>query len=644
MGTAAELSRIQPASHEQRLSVRKRLSGPIPIQLFPDQEVLLSEVSEGGLSVTASSRLDVGAVAQVSFQLPETDSDIDATVAVAWSDISGRAGIRFTSLEPHSTATLSRWLVADATVIETESPAEPSTDSALTAKIAGLREVADLKTAMSLQQLDRDASLETIVSRMAHLTRASGAAIALREGPDVVCRASFGNAPDIGVKLSAASLSGECLRRCDVVLLEDSESDARVDPEICRRLNFRSLLIVPIISGSETVGIAEVLSPEPCNFESSDILVLSFIADLVAGVAVQNAEIQEPAVTNMFDVASQNLAAMDDQAIEIPTSAVSIDGSERIFVPEVPPALEPRRTATPENGNFTKPAMLQDTVLRSASVLNQTRSYAKAVATSNAPAVRVFSPGIQRRRAIPMLPIAIVAAVLLLVVVLLSGNFLRGKFNSPSPANGTTGIPAGATQPVVAASPAAAPAIAAERSTTASAATKPRPGSPRPNVAAAESHDSNSTNRSLDEVAVVQRPSGSANPTLETAPEAPVVNQLTARSNAMLPASIIGGAMPTPELSPLTPIQSQGVTEGKLVKKVLPRYPEMARRAGVAGDVVISATITMEGTLRNLRVMSGSPLLREEAVSAARQWRYSPYKLGGKPVETETRITVSFHR
>ena len=102
----------------------------------------------------------------------------------------------------------------------------------------------------------------------------------------------------------------------------------------------------------------------------------------------------------------------------------------------------------------------------------------------------------------------------------------------------------------------------------------------------------------------------------------------------------MAGTTPTPELGP---IQSQGVTEGKLVKKVLPRYPEMARRAGVAGDVVINATIAMDGTLRNLRVMSGSPLLREEAVNAARQWRYSPYKLGGKPVETETRITVSFH-
>src|SRR5438270_8404306 len=332
---------------------------------------------------------------------------------------------------------------------------------------------------------------------------------------------------------------------------------------------------------------------------------------------------------------------MDDQAIEIPTPAASIDGSERIIVPEVPPALEPRRTVTPENGNFTKPAMLQDTALRSASVLNQTRSYAKAVATSNAPAVRVFSPGIQRRRAIPMLPIAIVAAVLLLVVVLLSGNFLRGKFNSPRPANGTTGTPAAATQPAVAASPTAPPAIAPDKSTTFIPAAKTaRTVNPRANVAGSESHDSNSTIRSVDEVAVVQRPSGSANPALETAPDAPAVNQLTPRSNAMLPASIMASTTVAPELSP---IQSQGVTEGKLVKKVLPRYPEMARRAGVAGDVVINATIAMDGTLRNIRVMSGSPLLREEAVNAARQWRYSPYKPGGKPVETETRITVSFH-
>src|SRR5438270_12245642 len=119
MGTAAELSRIQPPVNEQRLSSRKRLSGPIPIDLFPGKEVLLSELSEGGLSVTGSSPLEVGAVAQINFHLSETDSEIDASVVVAWSDISGRAGVRFISLEPHSTAALSRRL-ADKGDIQTE--------------------------------------------------------------------------------------------------------------------------------------------------------------------------------------------------------------------------------------------------------------------------------------------------------------------------------------------------------------------------------------------------------------------------------------------------------------------------------------------------------------------------------------------
>jgi protein TonB len=68
----------------------------------------------------------------------------------------------------------------------------------------------------------------------------------------------------------------------------------------------------------------------------------------------------------------------------------------------------------------------------------------------------------------------------------------------------------------------------------------------------------------------------------------------------------------------------------------------MARRAGVGGDVVLSAMIGVDGKLKNIRVVSGSPLLREAAISAAKQWRYSPYLLGGKPVETDTHITISF--
>jgi protein TonB len=70
----------------------------------------------------------------------------------------------------------------------------------------------------------------------------------------------------------------------------------------------------------------------------------------------------------------------------------------------------------------------------------------------------------------------------------------------------------------------------------------------------------------------------------------------------------------------------------------------MARRAGVSGEVVMAGIIGTDGALHNLKVVSGSPLLREAALEAAKQWRYSPYLLGNKPVETETHITVSFHQ
>ena len=75
-----------------------------------------------------------------------------------------------------------------------------------------------------------------------------------------------------------------------------------------------------------------------------------------------------------------------------------------------------------------------------------------------------------------------------------------------------------------------------------------------------------------------------------------------------------------------------------------PATTTMGRRAGVSGDVVLAAIIGADGTLHDLKVISGSPLLRDEAIAAAKQWRYSPYLLGGKPVETDTHITISFHR
>lgn len=88
---------------------------------------------------------------------------------------------------------------------------------------------------------------------------------------------------------------------------------------------------------------------------------------------------------------------------------------------------------------------------------------------------------------------------------------------------------------------------------------------------------------------------------------------------------------------------SQGVTEGNLVNKVTPLYPDIAKRARIQGIVVLQAVISKQGAIENLRVVSGHPMLTQSALDAVRQWRYRPYLLNGEPVEVETQITVNFN-
>lgn len=87
---------------------------------------------------------------------------------------------------------------------------------------------------------------------------------------------------------------------------------------------------------------------------------------------------------------------------------------------------------------------------------------------------------------------------------------------------------------------------------------------------------------------------------------------------------------------------SQGVSQGLLIKKVQPPYPPLARQARIQGNVVLQAEISKEGTIQNLRLISGHPMLAPAAIEAVKQWRYRPYFLNGEPVEVETQITVIF--
>ena len=87
---------------------------------------------------------------------------------------------------------------------------------------------------------------------------------------------------------------------------------------------------------------------------------------------------------------------------------------------------------------------------------------------------------------------------------------------------------------------------------------------------------------------------------------------------------------------------SKGVAEGLLIQKVLPIYPPIARAARVEGTVVLAATISSNGIIENLRVVSGHPMLQQAAMDAVKQWRYRPYMLNGDPVAVETTVNVIF--
>jgi protein TonB len=82
--------------------------------------------------------------------------------------------------------------------------------------------------------------------------------------------------------------------------------------------------------------------------------------------------------------------------------------------------------------------------------------------------------------------------------------------------------------------------------------------------------------------------------------------------------------------------------EGNLIYRARPIYPPLARQARVQGTVELRAIISKAGTIENLVVVRGHPLLSAAAIEAVRQWRYRPYLLNNEPIEVETEITVNF--
>jgi hypothetical protein len=134
--------------------------------------------------------------------------------------------------------------------------------------------------------------LQAILEQAMVRTAATGAAIALSTDNAVCCRASIGAAPEVGTRLHAGiSLTGLCLGTGEILLSNDTNTDRRVDPQLCKEI--RSVLVLPIKQNAKVVGVLEVLSINPNAFNQYDAAAMSKLADQVFPLLSESATIPD---------------------------------------------------------------------------------------------------------------------------------------------------------------------------------------------------------------------------------------------------------------------------------------------------------------------------------------------------------------
>lgn len=375
---------------ERRHALRHRTHSPAYARLnaaqgdAPDLSEIL-DISEDGMSVQTSSRLEIERSLNLCLDLSETSASIRTTGQVVWSESSGRAGIRFAKLPPQSLNQLKEWLFVNAlTAVDHAREPLPDGDQSIsasgglppshtmpkddfvfaspvisgngveanepepvtraTASGAGTTRAGAIERESDVEPrgFDREISLQSIAERALTFTRATGAAIALSQGTDneMTCVASAGSdAPPVGSRLQVGSgFSGECVRTGRSLRCDDSESDDRVDREGCKALGIRSLVAVPIRSRNKPVGLLEVFSPQAYAFNADDISALQQLTGSILASAGQGAEAHAASGVQATP-ALEGLPPRLEKRAAAQAAAVDTGRTAAVFKPSTQPSL-----------------------------------------------------------------------------------------------------------------------------------------------------------------------------------------------------------------------------------------------------------------------------------------------------------------
>jgi putative methionine-R-sulfoxide reductase with GAF domain len=182
------------------------------------------------------------------------------------------------------------------------------------------------KSLAEMAQRDLEAALQLLAERAQYITGASGAAIALLEGDEMICRASAGpSAPALGAEVQVKTgLTGESVRTRQVLRCDDAETDPRVNRESCRSLGIRSVMVMPLVHEQEVLGVFELMADRPQAFEERDITAMERLAEMVL-TGVEHADAAKRALS---EITAKNEEAVRRQKESDLASALKEDSKE----------------------------------------------------------------------------------------------------------------------------------------------------------------------------------------------------------------------------------------------------------------------------------------------------------------------------
>ena len=518
--------------------------------------------------------------------------------------------------------------------------------------------------------------LNEIVEQACQVTGATGAAIILERDGQLSCRAGSGSTgPQLGSCVDSSGLAGECLHSHKTLWCDDTFTDPRAEADLFRQLGVRSVVIMPLLRNDSLIGLFELLSPQPYAFGVRDERTLEMLAERTVANLEHVAEPDAPPATEgpAADLQHEDLQRIGLQDVELKNialeslglSAAAASHEDRAQSAALPsptrdlpaefalPKLAAPHDESPDVKESAKPSVPanaeSDFVFPD---LDPAEITSEEIATllANAGVITPEPPrGSQDlvREAQPVLPAApepavpkqvdyvswalgfAVVSVAILLGLVLGQHFLLSHSYAPTRAASAAPSPTASQRPTDPIQPSS------------SSTTKPLGDQPK-STARTSRPDRTSTSR---------EPAARSD---ETVPPGGLVVSENGKEVFRLPPANFSGSAPAhqvvqsasevdPDSSPRRVVDlPEATAQREVLYRSEPQYPEAARAQNIQGPVVLELHIGTNGSVQNVEVISGPPLLAQASVEAVKQWRFKPRVVNGSPVEMQTRVTFNF--